>query len=315
MAATVGKYPGWWDWTSFAMENPEMMDEVRVLTLEDMVGLSRDGFTVRLYHTPQDFYLAEALEYVRAWQRSTVDNPVMFCGPVGPTEQLPLVAEIINDLGIDVRDGYFAAMDEFIGPNGRAIDVENPLSFKRANLELCFGRIRPELRMPDGHLFFPAEDTAAYNRVWEDTNMECDSTQGGQGNTKHFAFNDPLKMAGDFSHVPPSVERFAALPTRIVNLHPATVIQDARHSCAGEEWLIPDRAVTVGPKEVLGRSKHLSFWHPGHHDNGFGIRLSTFMLGKRIMDARVPMSVLGLHNDVTFSLLAPKIEPAGFEMH
>jgi len=313
--ASPSIYEGWWDWTSFAWDNQELMADVRRLTLDDLVAISRDGFTVRLYHTPQDFYLAEALEYVRAWQRANADNPVGICGPIGPTEQLSLVAEIINDLNIDVSNGIFAGMDEFISPDGKAIGVDSPLSFKRADLELCFNRIRPELRMPDTNLFFPTEDIAAYTLPWEDAGVEWDGTQGGQGDTAHFAFNDPLRVQGDHSHRPPSVEFYANLPTRIVDLHPATIVQDARHSCAGEQWLIPRQAVTVGPREVIGRSKRISIWHPGHHASGFGIRMTTYMIANRVTDARVPMSLLALHDNVVFSLLAPKIEPAGFEMH
>jgi glucosamine-6-phosphate deaminase len=313
--ASPGVFDGWWDWTSFAWDNQEMMAEVRALTLKDMVDLSRDGFSVRLFQTPHDFYVAEALEYVRAWKRSTADKPVMFCGPVGPTEQLALVAEMINSLDIDVRDGYFAAMDEFIGPDGKAIGVDSPLSFRRTDMEMCFDLIRPELRMPPNHLFFPTEDIPTYNRIWEDPNVECEGTQGGQGDTAHIAFVDPVRRTDTFVDRPPTVEEFAAMGTRIVDLHPATVIQDARHSSAGEQWLIPTQAVTVGMKEMLGRSKRISIWQPGHHASPFGIRLTTFMIANRIADARVPMSLLSLHDDVVFSLLAPNIAAAGFEMH
>ncbi|MEI9897796.1 MAG: hypothetical protein WDN28_29045 [Chthoniobacter sp.] len=48
------------------------------------------------YDTLEDFYLAEALEYIGAWKQSTDDNPVGICGPIGPTEQLPLVARLVN---------------------------------------------------------------------------------------------------------------------------------------------------------------------------------------------------------------------------
>ena len=49
-----------------------------------------------------------------AWQKSTLDNPVGICGPIGPTEQLPLVAQIVNSLNLDVRSGHFWGMDEWI---------------------------------------------------------------------------------------------------------------------------------------------------------------------------------------------------------
>ena len=53
----------------------------RRLTPEDMPKLSRRGFRVVFYDTLEDFYLAEALEYITAWQQSTPDNPVGICGP------------------------------------------------------------------------------------------------------------------------------------------------------------------------------------------------------------------------------------------
>ena len=60
-----------------------------------MLGLSRKGFKVVFYDTLEDFYLAEALEYINAWKQATADNPVGICGPIGPTEQLPLVARLL----------------------------------------------------------------------------------------------------------------------------------------------------------------------------------------------------------------------------
>ena len=36
--------------------------------------LSRPGFAVRFYDTLEDFYLAEALEYITAWRQATEDR-------------------------------------------------------------------------------------------------------------------------------------------------------------------------------------------------------------------------------------------------
>ena len=66
------------------------------------------------YDTLEDFYLAEALEYIDAWRQSTDDNPVGICGPIGPTEQLPLVARLVNALDLDLRSGHFWGMDEWV---------------------------------------------------------------------------------------------------------------------------------------------------------------------------------------------------------
>ena len=95
--------PDWWDYTTL---DAELIEAVARLTPRELARLSRPGFRVVLYDSLQDFYLAEALEYVEAWRRSTPDNPVGICGPIGPTEQLPLVARIVNSLGLDARGGH-----------------------------------------------------------------------------------------------------------------------------------------------------------------------------------------------------------------
>jgi glucosamine-6-phosphate deaminase len=45
----------------------------------------------------------------------------------------------------------------------------------------------------------------------------------------------------------------------------------------------------------------VSIWHPGHHDNAFGVRLTALMINRRIVDTSVPMSLLADHPDVVFS--------------
>src|ERR687890_172582 len=103
--------PDWWDYTT--LDNDLIADAAR-LTPKDMLQLARPGFRVVFYDTLEEFYLAEALEYIHAWQQSTPDNPVGICGPIGPTEQLPLVARIVNALDLKLHNAHFWGMDEWI---------------------------------------------------------------------------------------------------------------------------------------------------------------------------------------------------------
>ena len=91
-------------------------------------------------------------------------------------------------------------------------------------------------------------------------------------------------------------------------------MQNARTSGGGNVAAVPTRAATVGPVETW-KAERVSIWHPGHHDNPFGMRLSAFMISKRIPDSSVPMSLLADHPDVVFSYLRPGIGSAGVEMH
>jgi glucosamine-6-phosphate deaminase len=301
--------PEWWDYTTLSAD---LIADAARLTAEDLVKLARPGFRVVLYDTLEDFYLAEALEYITAWRQSTADNPAGICGPIGPTEQLPLVARLVNELDLDVRAGHFWGMDEWVGDDGRAVPISHPLSFARADKELCFDRIRPELRMPEGHLRFPIGDLAAYSRSYDE--IRCVVMQGGQGDVKHWAFNDPPKRAGAYRDAPPSPAECRKLATRITDLHPMTVIQNARTSASGQVSLVPTRAATVGPMETW-KAEKVSIWHPGHHDNPFGLRLTTWMISKRIPDAAVPMSLLADHPNVQFNFYRPGIGALSTEMH
>jgi glucosamine-6-phosphate deaminase len=301
--------PDWWDYTTL---DRQIIDDAARLTPQAMQRLSRPGFTVVMYDTLEEFYLAEALEYIDAWRQSTADNPVGICGPIGPTEQLPLVARIVNALQLDVRSGHFWGMDEWV-LDGKAVPVTHLLSFERCDRELCFGRIDRKLRMPDANLHFPKADTRPYRESW-DSGVRCAVMQGGQGDVKHWAFNDPPRRAGRWKIQPPGPQEYRKLATRVVDLHPLTIAQNARTSGGGNISLVPTQAVSVGPVETW-KAEKVSIWHAGKHDNPFGQRLTCLMIAKRIPDSAVPMSLLADHPNVQFNYFRGGIGTCGVEMH
>jgi glucosamine-6-phosphate deaminase len=257
--------PEWWDYTTL---DKELIEDAANLTPEDVLGLSRPGFEVRFYDTLESFYLAEALEYIEAWQQASADLPTGICGPIGPTEQLPLVAQLVNEL---------------------------------------------ELRMPEANLHFPKVDTLdAYRQAFDD--VKCLAMQGGQGDVKHWAFNDPPKREEPYADDPPPPEEYLKLGARVVDLHPMTVIQNARTSVGGKVSEVPTQALTVGPRETW-KAERVSIWQPGAHDNPFGMRLTALMIAKKIADAAVPMSLLALHPNVRFSFYRHGIGTCEAEMH
>ena len=300
--------PDWWDYTTL---DEDLLNEAARLSHQDMIDLSRTGFKVIFYETLEEFYLAEAMEYIQSWKQATADNPVGICGPIGPTEQLPLVARLVNELSIDLNNAHFWGMDEWV-INGKEMEENHPLSFKKADMDLCFNRIDPELRMSDSNLHFPKADTTEYIRSWE--GVRCVVMQGGQGEIKHWAFNDPLKREGEYKDRPPSPEEYRRLTTRVVDLHPSTITQNARTSDRGVVTGVPTQAITVGPVQTWLAEK-ISIWHAGMHDNPFGMRLTTLMIGKKIADSSVPMSLLSDHPNVQFNFFRPAVKDCKVEMH
>jgi glucosamine-6-phosphate deaminase len=300
--------PEWWDYTTL---DKKLLDEAASLSEKDIAGLARDGFAIRFYDTIEDFFLAEALEYINAWQQATAEAPAGICGPIGPTEQLPLVARLVNELGISLEHCHFWGMDEWV-VDGKEVPVDFPLGFAKADMELCFDRIRPELAMPAENIHFPASDPADYIASWD--LARCVVMQGGQGEVKHWAFNDPPKREGEYIDAPPPPEEYRKLGTRVVDLHPMTLMQNARTSGGGTVQNVPHQAVTVGPVETW-KAEKVSIWHPGHHDNPFGMRLTALMISRGMADSSVPMSLLADHPNVQFNFLRPGLGTCEVEMH
>lgn len=300
--------PDWWDYTTV---DREILDDAARLTADDLLQLSRPGFAVKFYDTLEDFYLAEALEYITAWHQATESEPAGICGPIGPTEQLPLVARLVNELELDLRYAHFWAMDEWV-IDGQEAPATHPLSFERADRELCFDRIRPELRMPEENLHFPKADLTPYIESWN--KARCVVMQGGQGDVKHWAFNDPVRREGPYKDNPPTPEGYRQLGSRLVDLHPITLMQNARTSGGGVVQNVPSQALTVGPLETW-RAEKVSIWQAGTHDSPFGMRLTTLMISREVLDSAVPLSLLADHPNVQFNFYRHGIGTCEAEMH
>lgn len=301
--------PDWWDYTTL---DDSLLNEVAKLSPNDLLQLSRPGFKVVFYETLEDFYLAEALEYITTWKLATPNSPAGICGPIGPTEQLPLVARLVNELQLDLSNAHFWGMDEWC-IDGKELESSHPLSFEKADRDLCFNRIDKSYQIPESNLHFPKADTKTYIDSWE-SGIRCIVMQGGQGDIKHWAFNDPVRREGKYKNAPPSPEEFKKLRTRVVDLHPVTCMQNARTSAGGVVTDVPIQAITVGPVETWMAEK-VSIWQAGMHDNPFGQRLTAFMISKRIINTAVPMSLLADHPNVQFNYYVHGIGSCETEMH
>ena len=166
--------------------------------------------------------------------------------------------------------------------------------------------------MPESNMHFPAADTKEYVNSWE--GVRCAVMQGGQGDIKHWAFNDPPRREGEHKESPLSPEQYRKLSTRVVELHPITLAQNARTSGGGNVTLVPERAITVGPVQTW-KSDKVSIWQAGTHDNPFGQRLTALMISKGIADAAVPMSLLADHPNVQFNYYRGGLGSCDVEMH
>jgi glucosamine-6-phosphate deaminase len=303
--------PDWWDYSTL---DASLIQDAARLTERDLRQLSRPGFKVVMHDTLEEFYLAQAMEYLHAWRQSTADNPTGICGQVGPTEHFPLIARLINELGLMIKDAHYWGAGEWVdAETKKEVGIEHSLSHERAARDLCFDRMQKKLMMPDAQIHFPKADTTAYGKSWH-AGVRCIVMQTGQADIKTWAFNEPLKRAGKHKNDPATAADYRKLTTRLVDLHPVTQAQAARTSAGGNISLVPRMAVTVGPKETWLAEK-ISTWQAGKHDNPLGQRLTALMISKRIVDTSVPMSLLADHSNVQFNYYRGGIGECLIEMH
>jgi glucosamine-6-phosphate deaminase len=144
-------------------------------------------------------------------------------------------------------------MDEYLDEQDRWVDLDHPLGFRGYMQRTFYDFLDPALApRPENRVFpDPGQCRAIERRIAE--RGGADACFGGIGINGHVAFNEPPEPGQACS-----VEAFAALPTRVLDLSRETRTINAV-TVGGELSVVPRRAVTVGMREILA-SRRLRFY-------------------------------------------------------
>ncbi|MHC4405332.1 MAG: sugar phosphate isomerase family [Planctomycetota bacterium] len=184
--------------------------------------------------------MLEAVEDARAKGRAAT-----FIVPVGPVDQYPVLADMINRRGADWRHVMLINMDEYLTDDDQWVDLDHPLGFRGFMDRKFYDLIEPSLApLPENRLFPHPQDPEAIGRAI-DRRGGVDVCFGGIGINGHMAFNEPPEPGESVS-----VEEFAALRTRVLDLSRETRTINSV-TVGGEISIVPRRAITVGMKEIL----------------------------------------------------------------
>ena len=196
--------------------------------------------------------LAQAiLEEIEAGEAS--GNGATLILPVGPVDQFPILAQKINEQHISCAKTVLINMDEYLTDDDEWVPTEHPLSFRGYMERAFYSLLDPDLAPPSENRVFP--DPKKPEQIVEliKSRGEIGACFGGIGINGHLAFNEPPEPGEVMS-----VDDFAALPTRILNLSRETRTINSV-TVGGELVVIPKRAITIGMKEILG-SRRLRFY-------------------------------------------------------
>ena len=246
-------------------------ERVRRIKREELAQHPNPGFQIRIVDEPRDFYRSFAEDLVGRI-RAARDEQRAFVAvlPVGPMPQYELAARMVNEERLSLAHVHTFNMDEYASEQGVTAPLSWPGSFQRAMLERFFGLVDEELRPPEEQIHFPTTGAIRdYSARLEDLGG-ADVCYGGIGWCGHIAFWES-HLGAEFDG---DLEAYKQAGARLVELHPMTIMQNALHSFGGDWSLVPPKANTIGPREILG-ARHRSFWLDG--DLGGGVSWQRFI--------------------------------------
>jgi len=122
--------------------------------------------------------------------------------PVGPVDQFPLLARMVNERRVSLRDTVFINMDEYLTDDDQWVPLDHPLSFRGYMERAFYSLLDPALAPPPEQRVFPdPNDCAAIQRLI-DARGGVDATFGGVGINGHIAFNEPPELEGTTNPIP-----------------------------------------------------------------------------------------------------------------
>ncbi len=217
-------------------------------------------------------------------------HPATLIVPVGPVDQYPILANMLNQSHHSIRDVMLINMDEYLTDDDQWVDISHPLSFRGYMNRKFYDLLNPELAPSPENRICPDPNNVGAIQQLIDQRGEVDACFGGIGINGHIAFNEPPEPEQIIS-----AEEFALLPTRNLNLTRETRTINSV-TVGGEISIIPWRAVTIGMKEILAAKEQHFYCN----------RLWQSSVVRRVLQGPItsdcPASLLRTHTDVSLTV-------------
>ena len=181
--------------------------------------------------------------------------------PVGPTQQYPILARLVNQLKVSLKNVWFFNMDEYLITPDKTVSYDDPISFHyRMNKEF-YELVDSDLLMPETQRLFPEPGKEAeYDKLIDELGG-VDLCLGGLGINGHIAFNEPPEPGENVS-----AAEFAALGTRVLPITRETKTINAYGYQRGDLRGMPEWCITVGMKQILASKRvYIALNRPWQH--------------------------------------------------
>ena len=249
-----------------------------------------NGIKFRTVETEWDVYFDMALRMLEeVMKNNAAGKKTVMIVPVGPTQQYPIFARLVNQLSVSLKNVWFFNMDEYMNTPSTTIPNDDKMSFHKRMNDEFYSRVREDLVMPENQRLFPQPGKEKeYDEKIEELGG-VDLCLGGLGINGHLAFNEAAEEDD-----PITAEEFASLGTRVLPITRETRTINAYGYQRGDLRGMPEWCITVGMKQILAsRRIYIALNRPWQHG------IVKHVLFDKIQ-AAVPASLLRTHASVEF---------------
>lgn len=205
------------------------------------------GSSFRIVPSEWDVYFETALVMLsQIMKNRSVGKPTVMIIPVGPTDQYPILARLVNELSLPLQDVHLFNMDEYLTDPNHVISKDHVMSFHRRMDVEFYSLVRPELAVPENQRHFPKPGHELEYDALLDSLGGADLCVGGLGINGHIAFNEPPEP-----NDPITADIFASLGTRVLPISRETRTINAYGYQRGDLLGMPEWCITIGMKQIL----------------------------------------------------------------
>ena len=262
------------------------------------MGKIINGIKLKAVAKEWDVYFDMALEMLEEIMKNNEKGKkTVMIVPVGPTDQYPILARLVNTLGVSLKNVWFFNMDEYMMSPTEMIDKDHVMSFKKRMQDGFYSLVREDLVMPESQRLFPTVGREAEFDALIEELGGVDLCLGGLGINGHIAFNEPPEAGDNIT-----AEEFASLPTRVLPISRETKTINAYGYQRGDLRGMPEWCITVGMKQILSaRRIYIALNRDWQHGIVKHVLRDEPQPG-------IPASLLQGHQDVTFCGYANVLE-------
>ena len=210
-----------------------------------------NGVSCRVVEKEWDVYFDMALTmFEEIVKNNQAGKPSVFIVPVGPTDQYPILAKLINSQRVSLKNVHFFNMDEYLVSPTQWISEDDPMSFHGRMKREFYDRVDESLVMPESQRHFPEP---GHEKEYDELIAGLggvDMCFGGLGINGHVAFNEAAE-ADD----PITADAYADLETRVLPISRETRAVNAFGYQRGDLAGMPEWCITVGMKQILSSEK------------------------------------------------------------